>query len=195
MTDKLTPDDVKVRPQPTPNPHAIKFIINKAVKLEGKVSYRTIEEANNVPMVESVFNLENISQIFLFQNTMTVTHNGNWDNEELKSFVVPIIKSKLPDHDPSFKTPDELKEEQKKAKRKEMSPELQKIETILDRTIRPGLRADGGDIEVNDYTHPELYVTFQGACGSCPSSLMGTLQAIQGILAQEFKEDIEVIPE
>jgi Fe-S cluster biogenesis protein NfuA len=195
MSETLTPDDIKVRPQPTPNPHAIKFIINKPVKLEGKVSYRSVDETDGVKMVENVFNLENISQVFLFQNTMTVTHNGSWENEELKSFVVPIIKSSLPDHDPKFKTPEELKEEQKKAKRKELSPDLQEIESILDRTIRPGLRADGGDIEVNDYTHPELFVTFQGACGSCPSSLMGTLQAIQGILAQEFKEDIEVIPE
>ena len=195
MTDSLTPDDVKVRSQSTPNPHAIKFIINKPVKLEGKISYRSINETDNVPMVESVFNLENISQVFLFQNTMTITHNGSWDNDELKSFVIPIIKVKLPEHDSQFKTPDELQEEQKKAKRKAMSPDLQKIEAILDRTIRSGLRADGGDIEVNDYSHPELYVTFQGACGNCPSSLMGTLQAIQGILAQEFKEDIEVIPE
>ena len=195
MTDALTPDEVKVRPQPTPNPHAIKFIINKPVKLEGKVSYRNDMDADGVPMVEDVFNLENISQVFLFQNTMTVTHNGNWDNDELKSFVIPIIKTKLPEHDPSFKTQEELIEEKKKAKRKELSPDLQEIEAILDRTIRPGLRADGGDIEINDYSHPELYVTFQGACGSCPSSTMGTLQAIQGILAGEFKDDIEVIPE
>lgn len=195
MTDEITPEDVKVRPQPTPNPHAVKFIINKPVKIEGKVSYRTAEEAKHVPLAMSVFDLDNISQVFLFQNTMTVTHNGDWENEELKSFIVPIIKAKLPLHDPSFKTADELLEEEKKANRKALSPELQEIEAILDRTIRPGLRADGGDIEVNDYNHPELYVTFQGACGSCPSSLMGTLQAIQGIMAQEFKEDIEVIPE
>ena len=187
--------EVKVRPQPTPNPHAIKFIVNQPVKQKGKVSYRSYEDADQVPLVEDIFNLENIAQVFLFQNTLTVTHNGNWDNEELKNFVVPIIKSKLPEHDADFKTPEEIKEDQKKAKRTSLSPDLQEIESILDRTIRPGLRADGGDLEVNEYNHPELYVTFQGACGNCPSSLMGTLQAIQGILAQEFKPDIEVIPE
>jgi len=195
MTEKLTTEEVKVRPQPTPNPHAIKFIINQPVKLEGKVSYRSLEEAKHVTIAESVFALDNISQVFLFQNTMTVTHNGNWDNEDLKTFVVPIIKNKLPLHDPSFKTTEELKEEEKKAERNNLSPDLQEIESILDRTIRPGLRADGGDIEVNDYDHPELYVTFQGACGNCPSSTMGTLQAIQSIMANEFKEDIQVIPE
>ena len=46
MIDNLipVPDDIKVRSQPTPNPHATKFIINnKPVKVEGKVSFRSID--------------------------------------------------------------------------------------------------------------------------------------------------------
>jgi Fe-S cluster biogenesis protein NfuA len=194
--DTATMDEVKVRPQATPNPHAIKFIVNQTLKQTGKVSYRSLDEVQEgMPIVASIFNLNNISQIFIFQNTMTVTHNGEWDNEELKGFVAPIIKTQFKDFDTNFKTPEEIKEEQKKEKRKEQSPDIQSLEAILDRTIRPGLRADGGDIEINDYDHPELYVTFQGACGNCPSSTMGTLQAIQGILSTEFKDDIQVIPE
>lgn len=188
-------NEVLVRSQLTPNPHAVKFIVNQTLKKIGKVTYRGLEESSGVALAEDIFNLENVVQIFLFQNTMTVTHNGEWDNTELKAFVEPIIKIRAAEHNPNFKTPDELAAEKKLKDRDNFSPERKEIESILDRTIRPGLQADGGDLEVTEYKHPELYITFEGACGSCPSSVMGTLQAIQGILQNEFHEDIQVIPE
>lgn len=199
MNDKKTAhisaEDVLVRSQLTPNPHALKFIVNHPLKKTGKVTYRNIDEASGVVLVEDIFNLENVVQVFLFQNTLTLTHNGEWDNSELKNFIEPIIKTRMPIHNPSFQTPDEQAALAKLKKRDDYSPERQEIEKILDKTIRPGLQADGGDLEVIEYKHPELYISFEGACGTCPSSVMGTLQAIQGILQNEFHEDIQVIPE
>ena len=55
------------------------------------------------------------------------------------------------------------------------------------------LMGDGGYLEVlglNDHT---LSIRYQGACGSCPSSLTGTLMAIEGMLKQEVDPDLEVI--
>jgi Fe-S cluster biogenesis protein NfuA len=52
---------------------------------------------------------------------------------------------------------------------------------------------DGGYLEVlalNDHT---LSIRYQGACGSCPSSLTGTLMAIEGMLKQEVDPELEVI--
>jgi len=40
----------------------------------------------------------------------------------------------------------------------------------------------------------KVYVTYQGACGTCPSSTTGTLMAIEGILKDEYDPQIEVIP-
>ena len=38
-----------------------------------------------------------------------------------------------------------------------------------------------------------LTVKYQGACGGCPSAMMGTLQAIEGILRTEFNPYLEVV--
>ena len=66
---------------------------------------------------------------------------------------------------------------------------------MLDRTIRPGLQADGGDVEVVSYKDDTISILYQGACGGCPSAMMGTLDAIQGILQQELgKPDLKVRP-
>lgn len=191
----ISSDDVLVRAQLTPNPRALKFIVNHALKKQGKVSYRNAEEADGITLVTDIFSIEGVIQVFLFQNTLTVSHDGSIENDELRDSVEAIVKTRLPIHNPDFLTPEEKKTLEKQAKKKDLPPELKEIEEILDRTIRPGLQADGGDLEVLEYSHPELYISFEGACGNCPSSLMGTLQAIQNILQMEYKEDIQVIPE
>ena len=62
----------------------------------------------------------------------------------------------------------------------------------MDRTIRPALQMDGGDLQIIALDGNTLTVNYQGACGSCPSSSMGTLKAIEGILRDEFNPDLVV---
>ena len=73
-----------------------------------------------------------------------------------------------------------------------MTPEIAQIEEILDRTIRPALQMDGGDLQIMRLDGHILTVFYQGACGSCPSSSSGTLKAIEGILRDEFNPEIVV---
>ena len=68
------------------------------------------------------------------------------------------------------------------------------IEKVIDETIRPYLVNDGGDIELDLVKGDEVVVSFQGACGSCPSSAGGTLRGIERALRQQVHPDIVVIP-
>ena len=78
-------------------------------------------------------------------------------------------------------------------RRRKLPKEVQAVEEILDRTIRPGLQGDGGDIECLSFEDNVLVVKYQGACGTCPSSTTGTLEAIKGILRDEMNNpEIEV---
>jgi Fe-S cluster biogenesis protein NfuA len=70
----------------------------------------------------------------------------------------------------------------------------EKIEEVIESTIRPYLVADGGDIELDLVKGNEVVVSFQGACGSCPSSAGGTLRGIERALRQSVDPDIVVIP-
>ena len=72
-------------------------------------------------------------------------------------------------------------------------PRLLKINEILDERVRPALMGDGGYLEVLGLSEHTLSIRYQGACGSCPSSLTGTLMAIEGMLKQEVDPDLEVI--
>lgn len=188
-------EDILVKAQETPNPYAIKFICNFGLKTSGKATFSSPIEAEGLPLVHSLFAIPGVIQVYLYQNTATVTHLGDLDNHVLIEQVVAVLKSRSTIHDPDFLGPQEAPEKPKTQDRSHLSEELQKIEEILDRTIRPGLQADGGDVEVLGFENNELRIIYQGACGGCPSSLMGTLDAIQNILRHEMNNDhIVVMP-
>jgi NFU1 iron-sulfur cluster scaffold homolog, mitochondrial len=72
-------------------------------------------------------------------------------------------------------------------------PRLLKINEILDEKVRPALMGDGGYLEIIGLSEHTLSIRYQGACGSCPSSLTGTLMAIESMLKQDVDPDLEVI--
>ena len=52
-----------------------------------------------------------------------------------------------------------------------MALTLENVEKVLDE-LRPFLMADGGNVEVVEIDGPIVKVRLQGACGSCPLSLI-----------------------
>ena len=187
----FTVDDVMVRAQPTPNPYAIKFVANHAFKASGKATITHPSELGDSKLVESLFQVPGVKQLYLHQNTLTVNHEGAMEFEALADQIEGVIKTRLPIHDPHFQFDDEVDEAKTNTPkdRSQLSEEMREIEEILDRTIRPGLQADGGDLEVLELKDNELKILYMGACGGCPSAMMGTLDAIQNILRHELGND------
>ena len=59
---------------------------------------------------------------------------------------------------------------QMKPKRMTSLQKIKKIEEVLEREIRPGLKKDGGDIELVDVDGDFVIVSLRGACKSCNKS-------------------------
>lgn len=181
--------ELEIHIQHTPNPYAWKYILNSPVLTEGKATYGSIDEAKHNMLASSLFEVEGVRQVHFFQNVITITFHFDADLDNIQEKVSAVLKTRMPVHNPDITLKDE-----KKIARQNLPPELQKIEEILDRTIRPGLQGDGGDLSVVRMEDNKLYVHYEGACGSCPSATSGTLMAIEGILRDEYQPDLEVIP-
>ena len=69
---------------------------------------------------------------------------------------------------------------------------VRRIETVLDAQVRPALASDGGGIDLVDLKDDELWVQYHGACGSCSSSIGGTLQFIQDSLNNHLGTALQV---
>lgn len=72
---------------------------------------------------------------------------------------------------------------------------IAKIEVVLDEKIRAGLQMDGGNCTIEELKNGrELFITYQGACGSCGSSTGGTLYFIEDTLKKNVFHGITVQP-
>ena len=182
--------DIQLMIQSTPNPNALKFVLNIPVKSEGNYTYKNASECADNPLAYAIFGLNPaIREVYFFDNYITVTQDGSADWDEIETGIRAIILEKAKDHDANFKTPES---QQAAPVVQQSSPELDKINAILDQTVRPALQMDGGDIQTVSYQNKQLQVFYQGACGSCPSATMGTLSAIENILRDQFDPQITV---
>jgi hypothetical protein len=60
--------------------------------------------------------------------------------------------------------------------------------------IRPMLQADGGDVELKSISEDgKIYLSLQGACGSCPMATLTLKMGIEARLKDMFPEVTEVV--
>ena len=70
----------------------------------------------------------------------------------------------------------------------------EKIEKVVAEKIRPGLQADGGDIEIVDVSDDGVVkVRLKGACGSCPMAQITLQHGVERVLREEIAEFKELV--
>ncbi len=68
-----------------------------------------------------------------------------------------------------------------------------KVNGVIE-NLRPFLQDDGGDIDLVEITDDFIVkVQLQGACGSCPYSLMTLKNGVEQAIKREVPEIVEVI--
>ncbi|XP_042436120.1 nifU-like protein 2, chloroplastic [Zingiber officinale] len=67
------------------------------------------------------------------------------------------------------------------------------VELVLDE-VRPYLIADGGNVALHEIDGNVVRLTLQGACGSCPSSVMTMKMGIERRLMERIPEIVAVEP-
>jgi len=168
----------------TPNPNALKFILNeKLLKVETR-QFPNKESAIEDPFARCIFEINGVISVFYMDKFVTIekAKDSNWGQiqrpfiEFLKTFDISLIPT------------------EKEVIVNENEDELlTKINEILNHRVRPYLASDGGGLEVLRIEGNKVMIRYQGACGSCPSSISGTLAAIEGLLKRDLNPALEVV--
>ena len=167
----------------TPNPNAVKFVLKERLAWGGAKSYGSLIEARGDELAEKLFGIAHVANVFYMDNWITVTQDGEADWPELvRKIAQPIREAKAAEMPARTETP----------RFEDEDPRLHAIRTLLDEQIRPALMGDGGDLEIVGLEGNVLAIRYYGACGSCPTSLAGTLSAI-GNLVRTVEPEIEVV--
>ena len=178
--------------EPTPNPNAMKFILKEPLTWGITRSYDNAAQAQDDALASQLFDIEHVTNVFYVDHWITVTQDGKADWQTLlRDLAKPIREAPGADEQSTqFAAQTGMPEmaELSEADRER----LDKINEILDEQVRPYLQGDGGDLYVLGLQGNTLTVHYQGACGSCPSSLSGTLAGIESLVRQ-IEPDIEVV--
>lgn len=77
-------------------------------------------------------------------------------------------------------------------KRMTMLQKIKKIEEVLDREVRPGLKKDGGDIELIDVDGDFVIVSLRGSCTSCFKSQTTLKEYVEKRLREQVLDTLIV---
>ena len=168
----------------TPNPHALKFILNKKLLNVETRQFPDKTTAQDDPFAKGIFEINGIVSVFYMDKFVTIekAKDANWGQIQrpFVDFLKTFDVTQIPEEKEVVVTEneDEL---------------LQKINEILNQRVRPYLASDGGGLEVLGVDGNKVMIRYQGACGSCPSSISGTLAAIEGLLKKDLNPALEVV--
>ncbi|MGH8694762.1 MAG: NifU family protein [Burkholderiales bacterium] len=180
----------------TPNPNARKFVLKEPLTSGLARSFENSEQAQRDELASKLFAIPHVTNVFYVDNWITVTQDGEADWQELLRHVAGPIREAPAAEKASEEYAQAAAWLAKGEGAAELSEteklKLNQINELLDEEVRPYLQGDGGDLYVVGLEGSTLKVHYQGACGSCPSSISGTLAGIES-LVKRVDPEMEVV--
>ena len=170
--------------EPTPNPNAMKFNVDGKLIEGGSRSYDTPSAADGDPLATALFALGKVESVFYMPGFVTVSKMPNADWASLAPAIARTIETTAEAHPMTGGAAGGAAGGEGEI--------MDKINRVLDTQIRPALAGDGGGLEVVALEGKKLIIRYQGACGTCPSAISGTLMAIENLLQAEVDANLTV---
>ncbi|MBA2661107.1 MAG: NifU family protein [Bradymonadaceae bacterium] len=180
----------------TPNPNAMKFVLTEPIT-RGFVtrSFEGPDDAVDTPLASQIFEIEHVISVYFADRWITVTQDGGapWP-ELMREIAVPIRAATLDDALAAIGSPSSgLVVEGFEDNPGLDDPRIPMIREVLEIHILPFLAGDGGGLQIVGLVDDQLMIRYEGACGTCPASMSGTLMAIENLIQVEVDPSILVV--
>jgi Fe-S cluster biogenesis protein NfuA len=177
---KVSP--VTVYAESTPNPNAMKFVVNKKI-VDNVFEFKSIDETIDSPLAKSLFGFDFVKEVFFdFNFVSLIQHQGNnWDENVMD--IREFIRSFIQDNN-TIVFEDRINNNVKTNSKVEFDDISKEIIKIIDENIKPAVASDGGNILFKSYDKntQKVNVILQGACSGCPSSTVTLKSGIETML-------------
>lgn len=175
--------------EPTPNPNAVKFLPGRTVlgTKPSKFYQKENKVPDEVPLVEQLFAIEGVKDVFFGSDFITVGKTDDHSWEVIKSNVLDTI-------DDYNNTGDAFVLDKPEPACESINSDAgvdrvtKKIVELLDTRVRPAVAMDGGDILFHSFENGVVYLEMYGACSGCPSSTMTLKMGIENMLRHYIPE-------
>jgi len=192
---------VTVYAESTPNPAVMKFVANKKLVLQS-VEFKNIDDAKNAPLVQKLFHLPFVKEVFIDENYVSIQKYDMAGWEEITMELREFIKNYIEEGNEILNADtieaskaSAAKQENNTANYESLDDTSQQIVAILDEYIKPAVASDGGNILFDSYneSNKTVKVILQGACSGCPSSTMTLKSGIETMLRDMLRGKVEYV--
>jgi Fe-S cluster biogenesis protein NfuA len=180
-----------IQTEQTPNPATLKFLPGCTVMESGTANFADREAAWRSPLAERLFELVEVSGVFLGTDFITVTKQGDSDWHQLKPAVLAVIMEHFTAGRPVLAASADEAAVAGQADEEE-DEIVSQIKELLETRVRPAVAQDGGDIIFHDFEDGVVYLHMQGSCSGCPSSTATLKAGIENMLRHYIPEVVEV---
>ncbi|XP_015790067.1 NFU1 iron-sulfur cluster scaffold homolog, mitochondrial [Tetranychus urticae] len=170
-----------IQTQDTPNPNSLKFLPGVTVLESGTMDFSDrLSAVKRSPLANALFRIEGVKSVFLGPDFITVSkvdEDVEWRvlKPEIFAVLVDFFSSGLP-------IVNQVKDEASQEGEVEEDETVLMIKELLETRIRPTVQEDGGDIIFMGFEDGIVKLKLQGACNSCPSSVVTLKSGVQNML-------------
>jgi Fe-S cluster biogenesis protein NfuA len=178
-----------IQTEQTPNPATLKFLPGCTVMESGTANFPERGAAARSPLAERLFQLPEVTGVFLGTDFITVTKIGDTEWHQLKPAVLAAIMEHFTAGRPVIIGDQPATAGDADAADDEI---VSQIKELLETRVRPAVAMDGGDITFEDFADGIVYLHMQGSCSGCPSSTATLKAGIENMLRHYIPEVTEV---
>ena len=157
------------------------FFAESGFPVKGSVEFSDAKSLRRSPLAENIFDLGGVTSVVITPDCLSVTKEEGalWD--DLKPQVLAEIMDFLSRGEAPVREGEETAEDV-----------VHNIVGLLNASIRPAIRKDGGDIVFRGFENGIVYVELQGKCVGCPYSQRTLKDGVEKLLRTYIKEVIAV---
>lgn len=172
--------NMMIETQTTSDKNVINFFIEEKIMGAGRAEFFDENNSRKSPLAEKIFSVENVQQIFITEDMISVTkkEEGDWN------LLKPQIMAEILDF---FATGEKAFLEDERLNNNYSDIEKQII-GLIEARIRPAVQQDGGDLDYKGFDNGIVYVKMKGNCVGCPYATVTLKEGVEKLLKKYIPE-------
>jgi Fe-S cluster biogenesis protein NfuA len=178
--------EIAIKGEPTIDPAACKFTVDRSVYSGGSAYFGNREAANLSPLAKRIFEIPEVENVLIAENQITVTKSGIDPWPVIGKQIGAKIREHIQSNDPAMS-------EQYDNNRLPESEIRKKIQNLLENEINPALGMHGGWVELIDVKKNAVYLRLGGGCQGCQSASLTLKMGIEKAIREKIPEVGEIL--
>jgi Fe-S cluster biogenesis protein NfuA len=183
---EINNEQIKITAQLFPDPDICIFRVDRPVFPGGSFDCRNQEMAEGSPLLEAIYGLGGIKEIFITGDSLTIAKDSDSEWQVLGKEVGRVIREQIRSGKPL------LKEDLKQPTRPDDEIK-QIIDELFSEQINPAIASHGGHVECMAVKDGNVHLKLSGGCQGCAASSQTLKFGIERAIRDKVPEVGEIL--